>query len=492
MTNAPIITNFAQARAFCGTLTQPVVFFQPRFRLNMPDMIFLAEALAERFLPVFLYETETEWRECLIEVYPALHLWRFLGVGDASNVASAEKQPENTGEAPANTTGGRSLYRRVRGVGRQLIAPVTLFQWLIQNTRQKLHLYREVVSLFKPRGAFLNSDQDGDIYFTTELHRQGVPMIIPPRATANSYQEGKLEMAINRPRYTHHSRLFQEFTALIFPHTVKRFETRPIFRTHPLDIWVQWGFGIQPRSPWYMGGGKANYLLLPSPRDQARYEGYGVPRERLIVTGERTDDRLFEALKEQPLSTARSDGRPLLLWYVPPLPEHGYALTWDEHRRILTEVGLALKETSAEVRACLHPSHGQAWYRALCAELSIPIEERPLLEAIPEGKLFVSWYTNTLQWALRCAIPVVMMSMYDTLLPPQIERWANYYWGSQPELIRTFTAPDLQAEVERLLHDRDYFAHIKETLAPYSQDDSYFDGCSSQRLKGTVLRLLSA
>lgn len=231
-------------------------------------------------------------------------------------------------------------------------------------------------------------------------------------------------------------------------------------------------------NPWYIGGGHSTLVGVESEEIKKRYLKFGIPEEKIIVTGHPSHDHLFEKYNNRDLLKKEvckkydfNERNKLIICAVPHMAEHNI-ITWDTHWVIINLLVQNLAKTGHNILLSLHPKSGLNKYQLLEKKYACRISDEPLKEILAAADIFVATFSSTLQWAIICRIPFIIVDFYKF----------NYtFLDHISGIIKVTNGEDFISALKRIIDDEKYYAEIKMNLDKYGSLTP-FDGLSRKRI----------
>ena len=239
-----------------------------------------------------------------------------------------------------------------------------------------------------------------------------------------------------------------------------------------------------PENPWVMGGGHSTFILADGEETKERYVKLGCTPGKIIITGHPVHDNLY-SLYENRHSLRNSlnqeygfdPDKKLIIIALPQLAEHGiknWKTHWDEIR-FLCDI---FSRQQANCLISLHPKMKYDQYKFIEAEYNIPISKRSLSEILPAADIFAATFSSTVQWAVLCGIPSIVFDFYGL-------NYTMYDYLTGTKIINKKI--ELSGELENLIKDEKYYAHMAAEQQKFSGYISPFDGKCMERIVDVIL-----
>jgi len=240
-----------------------------------------------------------------------------------------------------------------------------------------------------------------------------------------------------------------------------------------------------PENPWVMGGGHSTFILADGEETKQRYIMLGCKPEKIIITGHPTHDNLYGLYKNR--HSLRNNlnreygfdpNKKLIIAALPQLAEHGikdWKTHWDEIRFLCN----TFSQLQANCLISLHPKMKYNQYKFIEDEYNIPISKQPLSEILPAADIFASTFSSTIQWAVLCQIPSIVFDFYGF-------NYTMYDYLTGIRIINKKT--ELLGELEKLIKDESYYAHMAAEQKRFSDYISPFDGKCMKRIADVIIR----
>jgi hypothetical protein len=177
--------------------------------------------------------------------------------------------------------------------------------------------------------------------------------------------------------------------------------------------------GAMSPYPWWTGNGLSDLVCVNSQHSLDVYRRHRVPAAKLRITGDIFFDTLYAAYHEKPqlrqnivAKYGLSPERKLIVLAMPQYLEQGYfdaKRHWAEIERIVE----VLSARDADLVISLHPRMEPADYSYLPGKFPCRISDERLASILPAADLFISHYSSTVEWAILCGIPTVVVDALD-------------------------------------------------------------------------------
>lgn len=177
--------------------------------------------------------------------------------------------------------------------------------------------------------------------------------------------------------------------------------------------------GSMSSFPWWVGNGLSDIVCVNSFHSHEVYRRHRVPESKLRIVGDIFYDTLFAlygrraALRDDLVKKyGLSPGRKLIVLAMPQYLEQGYfdaPRHWAEIDRIVA----SLCEQDADLMISLHPRMNADHYRHLSGKFACRIAEERLAAILPAADLFVAHYSSTVEWAVLCGVPAIVVDALD-------------------------------------------------------------------------------
>jgi hypothetical protein len=311
---------------------------------------------------------------------------------------------------------GLALAKRVVSLDRSLLA------WLI-HYRRHLNFARRVCAQLEVDYLVLAEDnvEYATGAFLRAARERHAPSLIIPYALAGP--EEPAEVYFPNPAHSLERwgnwLLGKRHPSWVLEHRGRKLVRLPACRAFPL----QW-LGLSQPLPWVMNSSQADTMAVESEFMFNYYRRYGVPAEKMTVTGALSDDTLRRCLDDahrhraQLCRELRLDPElPILLCALPPL--HSGSCRWgddftgyDDMLRFWVE---GLKQTEGyNLVLSLHPSMNLD--ALLHLEGDGPTGPRiarwDTARLVPLCDVYVASISSTIRWAIACGKPVVNYDVY--------------------------------------------------------------------------------
>lgn len=185
------------------------------------------------------------------------------------------------------------------------------------------------------------------------------------------------------------------------------------------QAWIVKRIGAGFRQPWAYGGGITSKVAVYGEADRAKQIKLHVPEDKIAITGQPAMDVLYKARQSE--REVRMDlhnqlsllpDSPVVICAVPQYLEHGM-LGARDHWRLTEQMISSLSATGANVVLSLHPRSRSADYHQVARKHGAVISQRPLIEILSAGDLFVATHSSTVRWAILMRIPVIVLDDFS-------------------------------------------------------------------------------
>ena len=231
-----------------------------------------------------------------------------------------------------------------------------------------------------------------------------------------------------------------------------------------------------PQNPWAIGGGFSTRVLAEGALSQTVLLEAGCPQQKIRITGHRSHDVIYNLQKrrQQVRSALFPDcgDQPILVISLPQLGEHNL-LPWDRHWEEIHFLCDSVSDWRHTVVISLHPKMKREQYQFVEDNYGLHITDQPLREVLPAADLFIATFSSTVQWAILCRTPSIVVdfygfgySTYDDIAGIAIETDKQAYCATLRQLLENAT---IRKERQML-------------LANYADQISPFDGKCTDRI----------
>jgi glycosyltransferase involved in cell wall biosynthesis len=359
-----------------------------------------------------------------------------------------------------------------------------VFGWWLRCRRQ-LQLARRTIEELRVDLLLLAEDnvEYGTGAFLRACRERGVPSVIVPYALAGP--EEPAEVYWDQSPHRLHT-LSNCFLAWMYPHWVHEHRGRklvrlPARRALPIE-WLKIG---QPL-PWVMNGSHADVLAVESQFMFNYYQRYGVPAEKMVITGALSDDTLkshqdeAERTRQELCRELRLDpSKPILLCALPPV--HSGSCRWGDdfagYKEMLACWVDALERTVGwNLVLSLHPSMSYEHWKHLerrRGDRGPRIARRDTAQLVPLCSLYVASISSTIRWAIACGKPVLNYDVY---------RFGFTDFSSAPGVVTVEEKADFLKALLRFTSDKAYLEEIRARQRSCMHDWGTLDGQSARRL----------
>jgi len=240
-----------------------------------------------------------------------------------------------------------------------------------------------------------------------------------------------------------------------------------------------------PEYPWVMGGGHSTFILADGEETKERYIRLGCKQEKIIVTGHPIHDNLYRLYKNRyklrnslNQEYAFDPGKKLIILALPQLAEHGI-MDWKSHWDEIRFLCHTFSQLQANCLISLHPKMKYDQYKFIEDEYNISISKRSLSEILPTADIFAATFSSTVQWSVLCRIPSIVFDFYGF-------NYTMYDYLTGTRIINKKN--ELLGELEKLIKDESYYAHMVAEQKRFSGYISPFDGRCMERIVKILLQ----
>jgi len=177
--------------------------------------------------------------------------------------------------------------------------------------------------------------------------------------------------------------------------------------------------GMLPENPWVMGGSGSSLILIDGEFNKKLYLKHGVPEEKILVTGVGAHDKLFdkffnkEKIKKQIYEKYNFNFNEKLTICA---PIQLYEERLMDKESAMVEFDYLCRQLSTVQSCCLlslHPRMERSLYEEAAKKYNIQIAQERLSDILPAADLFLAGFSSTVQWAVLCHIPTIILDFYD-------------------------------------------------------------------------------
>lgn len=243
--------------------------------------------------------------------------------------------------------------------------------------------------------------------------------------------------------------------------------------------------GILFDNPWVIGGGYSDLVFVPGKSAFDRYVKIGCNPQKMVITGHGSNDQLYEIYKRRKIlekncqkKYSLSPNKKNIIVALPQLAEHKF-MSWEEHWEEIRFICTTMQELNANVLFSLHPRMDPQKYQFLVEEYGIPILKERLIEVLPIADIYVCTFSSTLEWALLCGIPTVIIDFYSF-------GYTSYDDVESLKIINNKS--DFLTEINLLLSDSLTYKKIQEMAKRDSPRFGILDGNCRKRIMEHILQ----
>lgn len=154
-------------------------------------------------------------------------------------------------------------------------------------------------------------------------------------------------------------------------------------------------------------------------------------------------------------------------------------MPWDKHWEEIRFLCESLCGGNRDTLISLHPRMDIDKYRFIESDYNIPIAEEPLREILPTADSFVATFSSTVEWAVLCKIPTIVVDFYGH----NYDMFDDYKGVVVVNDRHKFT--DI---LKRIIEDNDYSEKLVRFNAEKASKLSPFDGkCMERIVKAAIL-----
>lgn len=308
----------------------------------------------------------------------------------------------------------------------------------------------------------------------------GVPVVIPPISQPALPENLSL---IRKRRVDRASK----FVRRRWPEHVwfNRHSNRFVSYYRPSVVRALHNVGVLSANPKGIGGGMASSVLVDGNWTVKRLTTWGVPKDKLVVTGKLEHDLLYQ--RHQNRETYKNQvgeryqlaqNSPIVIAALPQLGEH-HILPWDQHWLVQHEICRTLSKYFDNVLLSLHPKMEPDQYRFLEEKYGVILLRDRLDEVLPAADVFVVGQgSSTALWSILCEIPTVVCDWYGL----DLRAFESF---ESLKLIKS--VEDFRAIIDRLSCSASYRRQLSDKAVMEKASISPFDGLSTDRILSAVL-----
>lgn len=385
----------------------PVVAFLPTSLLTLSEFHFLAIELQARKLahPVFFLQEKIATKGSKLCQESGLH---HLNLPVQSEVCAGDNSSNRLSGWAERAA--RKLWGPAGGLrfARKRYAGILAFQ---------IDAAMKLLQAIKPQTLVLGSGRTAqwEIAFIKACREHGIRTVVPSMA----YAAARKDMVKSRKGLDYYGR-YHKKTLKTFPDQFALdSETNEWVSCYPADIiWEASAKGALLPNPWILGGGACDLVLVSGQDEFQRNLNDGADPRRLLVTGYRSHDLLFQSHKHKDEirrtlhhDYALNQDKKLLIASLPPLAEHGW-LDKDQHLKEIHFILNIFRELKADCLVSLHPRMDPDSYTFIEKKYGIKIISEPLGEVLAAADVFTASFSSTIEWAVLLGVPAVVFDFY--------------------------------------------------------------------------------
>ena len=234
-----------------------------------------------------------------------------------------------------------------------------------------------------------------------------------------------------------------------------------------------------PSNPWVMGGGNSDIIAVDGEDAKQRYVKLGVSENKIVITGHQSHDILYQHYTEKDAIKRRiyeeylfAPEKKLIILGVPQSAEHKI-LSWSRHWEEIEFLVLTLSSLGQNLFLSLHPKSDFSKYQFLEKKYNCKIAKEPLVEILVAADCYVATFSSTIQWAILCKIPSVVVDFYGL----------NYDVFDKFEgIVKIYKKQLLEPTMRRILTDENYYKFLQTKQREMAKIIAPFDEKSCQRI----------
>lgn len=455
------------------------ILFVVLLKANLLEVLPIARMLREQgvYEPLFLVESKA--RELLL---PTLREEGFSAINPNGNVC-AELSGVRT-KAPAKvqkTTLKQQVFQWLPSVVRY---------WVLLRSKKKR--MRALLSKYSGIRAIVTIG-DRHVGFETALialgNKLGIPTLIVPFAMSfpQAAAEPRFRQSNFKKMYGVYS-ITAKCIATLFPKWVYLYKGEPIFFRPPTEGLAAVCFGMMPKSPWIIGGGKAKKMAVESDAVRSMLIEQGMVTDKMVVTGKPSLDSIAKQLGHIDTRKIREDHglsgeERMILCSVPQLAEHDL-LPWKEHWEEMEFLFSTLaQQPNVKLVLSLHPKSDKSKYIPLATKCGAMITDHRIYGVLPACDLFVASYSSTLAQAIALRKPSVVVDFYGLDYP---------LYKNTPGVTIVKTHEEFYPALTRLLEDDNAYANAVSDLQTQESRWAILDGHNTERVVAELQNLIAS
>ena len=234
-----------------------------------------------------------------------------------------------------------------------------------------------------------------------------------------------------------------------------------------------------PPNPWVMGGGNSDIIAVDGEDAKERYIKLGVPENKIIITGHQSHDILYQNYTKKDVIKRKiyekyyfNPEKKLIVFGVPHLAEHKI-LSWSDHWKEIDFLVQTLASLKQNLLLSLHPKSNFLKYQFLEKKYNCKIAKEPLVEILVAADCYVATFSSTIQWAILCRIPSVVVDFYNL----------NYNVFDKFKGVIIVNKKDLlESTIKKILVDENYYKFLQTKQNEMAKIIAPFDGKSCARI----------
>jgi hypothetical protein len=468
------------------------VFLLHASAASLQELLIVAEAMHHdhRYRPVLILVDASFEEYVARNAPPGLDILRWYSF-PRSSATEAEEAVPATPKMP-NLHVARKIVALLRTIGRKAAyyapSPLSDLAALVSGARtmhflrQELVRVRRVFEQYRPVALLLSSDRRGGTeatFIRVAREYQCFKLVVP---FAYSQAESVAMLRKNWPLCQGGSNpqiLLKYLVQILYPGQVYASPSGIFLFYPPVTTLSLAAMQMLSPNPWQMGGGFSDLVGVLSDAERNHYQQMGVPKEKIVVTGQPSLDSLYQvATNGQGLVSKLSEtycldfGRKRILCAVPQLAEHGF-LSWEQHWQEITFLVSSITQTGAHILLSLHPKSDPERYLFLEKQYGVHILREPLRMVLPTAHLFVATFSSTVRWAVLLGIPSVVVDFYGM----------NYsMYDHLPGVLKVTNKAVLVRVLRSVLENPSYYDYLKREQQKAAPTIARFDGQATQRI----------
>jgi hypothetical protein len=275
---------------------------------------------------------------------------------------------------------------------------------------------------------------------------------------------------------------WNKFAGNLFPHWVFERGGKRALRLPAAKLIAMEFLGLAPPLPWVFNSGYADGIIVESNFIYKHYIKEGIPAGKLFMTGSLSNDVMSKIVSNAKGERNKilgemgiSEEQLVVLCAIPGDLTHqnGIKCEFKNYNELLEYMISALNSIKDHrVIISMHPSVNPNVYK-IYQDRNIIISKVDIVTLIPLCRLYISYVSGTIRWAIACGKPVILYDVYKN-------GCSDY--SEIKGVIKVQEKGEFVPVLDRLLSDNTFYEQNKAEQIKISNNWGMMDGEAELRI----------